>query len=320
MLRIIERHGAAETAKYFEVSLATTDYYTRECGTWGGKGAQRLGLVGEVRREDFVALANNKAPGKEETLTVRLKEDRRTGYDFCFAVPKSVSVYLAETGDKVVERMIHDSFTETMADIEARIETRVRIDGQDRDRTTGNIVYAFFVHNTSRPIDGICDPHYHIHGYVFNATFDPEEERWKAGQFGTIKADAPFYEAAFNARLADKLLVAGYGVRRTDRSFELASVTRGLIEKFSKRTRQIEQFAKEHHKVLYAQARALAEKSGMEFADAFARVKDQLGAKTRKKKTEATLGPDEQLANWRAQMTPEERASLRQATVQRNEY
>jgi conjugative relaxase-like TrwC/TraI family protein len=84
------------------------------------------------------------------------------------------------------------------------------------------------------------DPHFHIHAYVFNATFDGEEKRWKAGQFMNIKADAPFYEAAFNARLASKLLVAGYGIRRTDRNFELASVSRALVEKFSKRTTQIE--------------------------------------------------------------------------------
>jgi hypothetical protein len=43
-----------------------------------------------------------------------------------------------------------------------------------------------------------------------------------------LKADAPFYEAAFNARLADKLLKGGYGIRRTDRDFELASVSREI--------------------------------------------------------------------------------------------
>jgi hypothetical protein len=29
-----------------------------------------------------------------------------------------------------------------------------------------------------------------------------------------IKADAPFYEAAFNARLASKLVESGYAIRR----------------------------------------------------------------------------------------------------------
>jgi acyl-coenzyme A synthetase/AMP-(fatty) acid ligase len=48
-----------------------------------------------------------------------------------------------------------------------------------------------------------------------------------------------------NARLAGKLLQSGYGIRRTDRDFELASVSRELIEKFSKRTRAIEQLARD---------------------------------------------------------------------------
>ena len=80
----------------------------------------------------------------------------------------------------------------------------------NEERITGNLIYASFVHTETRPIDGIPDPHYHIHAFAFNATFDPEEERWKAGEFGNIKRDAPFYEAAFHARLAEKLLENGF--------------------------------------------------------------------------------------------------------------
>ena len=181
-------------------------------------------------------------------------------------MPKSVSIYLAENGDRSVERVIHESFRENMADIGSRMEARIRgkdDDGTDRDynRSTGNLVYASFVHTVTRPIDGIPDPYYHIHGFTFNATFDSEENRWKAGQFMNLKADAPFYEAAFNARLAGKLIESGYAIRRTDRDFELASVCRELIEKFSKWTRAIEQLAREKYTVIEARARALAKRS-----------------------------------------------------------
>src|ERR1700716_1386223 len=87
--------------------------------------------------------------------------------------------------------------------------------------------------------------------------YDGEEQRWKAGQFMNIKADAPFYEAAFNARLASKLVESGYAIRRTDRDFELASVSRQLIEKFSKRTKMIEQIAREKYAVIEARAGGL---------------------------------------------------------------
>ena len=114
------------------------------------------------------------------------------------------------------------------------MEARLRGKDQDgvlrnEDRTTGNLLYASFTHTVTRPIDGIPDPHYHIHAFAFNATYDEVEQRWKAGQFGNIKRDAPFDEAAFHARLAEKLLKNGYGIRRTERDFELASVSRELI-------------------------------------------------------------------------------------------
>jgi conjugative relaxase-like TrwC/TraI family protein len=307
--------SAEGATKYFDAALATSDYYQKDQGLWGGRGAEMLGLRDVVTREGFIALASNKMPGSEHTLTVRNKDKRTPGYDCCFSVPKSISAYLAETGDGLVERMIEESFKETMADIESRMETRVRIGGQDADRATGNMVYAWFVHRETRPIDGMPDPHFHIHAYVFNATFDHDEHRWKAGQFMNIKADAPFYEAAFNARLASKLLAVGYGIRRTDRNFELASVSRALVEKFSKRTAQIEQLARREYTVLTAKARKLVKETGMEFADAFAQVKAELGAKSRKAKTEAKVSVDEQLRNWRAQMTAEERKSLQLESV-----
>jgi hypothetical protein len=94
------------------------------------------------------------------------------------------------------------------------------------------------------------------------------------------------------------LVENGYAIRRTDRDFELASVSRELIEKFSKRTKIIEQIAREKSAVIEARARALMRSTGMAFADAFAQIKSQLGGETREKKNAATLEGDAQLANW----------------------
>src|ERR1700758_4294721 len=130
VLRITMSDSAEGATKYFDAALATSDYYAKDPGLWGGKGAEMLGKSGAVARDDFVALASNKRPGTEETLTVRNKDKRTAGYDFCFSVPKSISIYLAETGDRAVEQMIREAFLETMADIEERMETRVRVGGQ----------------------------------------------------------------------------------------------------------------------------------------------------------------------------------------------
>jgi hypothetical protein len=53
----------------------------------------------------------------------------------------------------------------------------------------------------------------------------------------------------------------------------------------------------------------------MDFADAFAQVKAELGAASRQSKAMIKLGEEEQLANWRAQLTPEECESLKPSTL-----
>ena len=63
------------------------------------------------------------------------------------------------------------------------MQTRVRVDNQDDRRDTGNIVYAWYTHRLSRPVNGKVDPHHHIHAFVFNVTLDPVENRWKARSF-----------------------------------------------------------------------------------------------------------------------------------------
>src|SRR6202007_429816 len=272
MLRITMSVSAEAAARYFDSALEKADYYAKSeangKGVWGGKGAERLGLSGDVRREDFVSLASNKNPGGDHNLTERTKVKRRAGYDFTFIVPKPVSLYLPQNAERQVEQMIQSAFKETMADIERRMEGRVRGKDEegflrDEDRVTGNLIYTAFTHTVTRPVGGVPDPHYHIHAFVFNATYDEVEARWKAGQFGNIKRDAPFYEAAFNARLGKSLLQGGYGIRRTERNFELASVSRELIEKFSRRTLEIERLAREKYPGLEGKARARTAVAGV---------------------------------------------------------
>jgi hypothetical protein len=92
-------------------------------------------------------------------------------------------------------------------------------------------------------------------------------------------------------------------------------VSRELVEKFSKRTMQIERLARDNFTKVDARARALMKETGLDYADAYAKVKHDLGAESREKKSAATLGQDAQLADWRAQMTQEELQSLTHASV-----
>ena len=134
---------------------------------------------------------------------------------------------------------------ETMREIEAEMKTRVRKDGQDTDRTTGNMVWAEFIHTTSRPVDGVPDPQLHAHVFVFNTTWDEEEHRWKAGQFRELKRDAPYFQAAFRVRLAGKLQELGFGIERKRDDFEIAGIPADVLKRFSRRTALIEKEAEE---------------------------------------------------------------------------
>lgn len=325
MLRITTIHSGEGAQRYFDAALSTADYYAKEPGMWGGKAAQRLGLEGRVQRKQFVSLSRNEVPGKKgERLTARTNTtreaawddpetgkpakvaNRRSGYDFTFSAPKSLSVYLAVNDDRAMEAMIKDAYRETMNDIENEIEVHTHGPTESHE-VSGNLVYASFVHRETRPVGGIPDPHYHIHGFVFNATWREGEQRWTAIDKGETAANRTCYEALFFHRLADKLIAAGYGIRRTDSHFELASVSRELIEKFSKRTKLIEAEAKERYRKLEAEARALMKRTNMVFEDAFAQVVSQLGVRTREAKEAAKgISREDLVKNWKEQMTAAE--------------
>ena len=245
-----------------------------------------------MRQTEFEALCENKHPQTGDNLTPRSKSNRRVGYDFNFHCPKSVSLVYAHTQDNAILSAFQESVHETMLDMETEMKTRVRSSGKNEDRITGNMLWAEFTHFTARPITekAVPDPHLHAHCFVFNATYDKDEARWKAGQFGDLKRDASFYEAAFHSRLAYKLREQGYRIERTAKGWEIEGVPKALLDRFSKRTSQIEKTARE---------RGITD----------AKQKDALGAKTRKGK-HLGLSMDDLRRSWASQMKEGEKKSL----------
>lgn len=259
---------------------------------WHGKAADRLGLSGVIQRSDWDSLCDNRHPETQRALTPRQKAERRVGYDFNFHAPKSLSVLYGITPDERVLDAFRESVDATMRDIETEMKTRVRKGGKDEDRTTGNMIWGAFTHFTARPVDGVPDPHLHAHCFVFNTTWDGNENRWKAGQFADLKRDAPYFEAMFHSRLARGLEELGVATRRTKKAWEIEAVPDSAIKKFSRRTARIEEKASE-----------------MNISDA--KAKGELGARTREKKKK-NLTLDELRNEWCSRLLPEESAALRQ--------
>ena len=227
-------------------------------------------------------LCENRHPETDEPLTLRTKHERRVGYDFNFHVPKSVSLLYSMTKDERLLDAFRDSVDETMQEMEAEMKTRVRKPGKNEDRTTGNMVWGEFVHFTSRPVDGVPDPHLHAHCFVFNTTWDEKEKSWKAGQFADLKRDAPYFEAVFHSRMAGTAGRLGLEVERNKTGWELAGIEKATVAKFSRRTAEIEEEARKKG-VLDPQA------------------KSELGAKTRERK-QKNLTLDELRKEWASRL------------------
>ena len=246
---MIQSSSASGAKTYFAEALTKSDYYINDQelqGRFEGKLAERLNLSPVADKKTFFALCENVHPNTDKPLTPRTKENRTVGYDINFHAPKSVSVLHVLSQDDHLQKAFEASVTETMQDIEADSATRIRKGGKQEDRSTGEFVWAHFVHQTARPVDEKSpDPHLHSHCFVFNVTHDGQEQRYKAAKFKDIKRDMPYYQARFHKRLADRLTGLGYQVKVTPKSFEVEGVPKKVIDLFSKRTNEIGQVAKE---------------------------------------------------------------------------
>jgi conjugative relaxase-like TrwC/TraI family protein len=262
MLIATQGKSVAGTQKYFEQVLTRGDYYLGQevAGQWHGKGADILGLGqgSNVTKEQFNHLLEGKHPETGKNLTQRIRKDRRPGNDLTFSVPKSVSLAWAINKDEEILRVLQESVRETMKrDVEPLMQRRVRTGkhAQTKQKThTGKLIYADFLHKTSRPVKGSADPHLHVHAFVINWT--QQNGKNYAGEFEEIFRQRPSLQAKFEARLARKLNhELGYNVQHTrfrqsgrmKNGWEIKGIERSTIEKFSQRTAQVEQHALENN-------------------------------------------------------------------------
>ena len=329
--------------------MTAADYLAVGVGQYAGKCADFLGMGGvQADKDNFRALEHNENPLTGERLTARnnttrqedrwnaetgqvekeMVANRRSGADFCFIVPKTLSVAMAENpGDfrSACLRAINASWRETICEMEALAKVRVRKGGAQEDRHTGNLIYVPVIHEDARPVGSdVPDPYYHVHVFVFNATHDPVEGRIKALEMSDLVRHADDFDGFFMARLEQRLTALGIGTERTidakgRQSFELTSVAKEVRDLFSKRHAHIAEQVKKQEKELERSVNAIvraAAKQGkrLDYDEVYAKQKERLGVMTRQEKLKS-LGPEAKLQALRDQMTPEIRASLQAEAV-----
>jgi conjugative relaxase-like TrwC/TraI family protein len=234
--------------------LEHNDYYAegeRVGGEWHGRGAELLGLSGEVRAEDFEAIRQGLDPRTNEFLRVRQSADRmaadgttlaqgRSLYDFTISAPKSVSVMAILGEDARLMEAHRNAVKEALNEMETKAASRIRKGDANGDRTTGNLVAAVYQHDASRELD----PQLHTHAVAANLTFDGYEGRWKALQASAIYEQRAYLTEVYRNALAREVRALGYEIdnrrdaKGRDSGFEIRGVPEELLERFSRRSQQ----------------------------------------------------------------------------------
>lgn len=239
---------------YASRHLSANDYYAENekvIGQWMGRGAEMLGLSGDVALEAFDAVRQGIDPTTGEFLRPRQSADRfneegertstaRSLYDFTVSAPKSVSIQALI--DPRLTEAHHAAVREMAAEMESLAATRVRQFGADENRATGNLIVAAYAHDTSRELD----PQLHTHLVAANLTYDGTEARWKALQAGDIYEQRGYLTEVYRNALARGVRAAGYEIvdrfdHGRERGFEIQGVSEELLEKFSQRSEQRDQ-------------------------------------------------------------------------------
>jgi conjugative relaxase-like TrwC/TraI family protein len=238
--------SAGTSAAYYTQYL-TPDGTGERPGIWAGRGAEQLGLSGEVTTEDLEALLSGHDPHTGALLGSRFV-DRVTkhgklihavaAFDGTFSAPKSVSVLWALTGDDGW-REAHDLAVQAVVDHVERYAatTRVRVKGPRSYPDAIGLTMAVFPQSTSRE----DDPQLHTH-WITSSKVQLPDGRWYALDASYLKDNQRALGGLYQSVLRSEL-TARYGVAWepiVKGQAEIAGIPDEVLATFSKRTRQVE--------------------------------------------------------------------------------
>lgn len=264
MLSVSKVKNTAQAASYYN---SPDQYYDKDSGgvtsRWGGKGAEILGLEGEVGSDDFNRLLEGRI--SPEVQLGKISDggviEHVPAWDLTFSAPKSLSIIALVGGDSRLAEAHIKASQEAMRYIEKEYAlTRVSNNGKAEYTKVDNLVYASYVHTESRK----HDPQLHTHNVVMNAVSD-QDGQWRSLETLKMYEHQLMGGLVYRSVLANLTKKLGYDIEITDHDkglWDIKGVPEGLMSEFSKRRKEV---------LATAQQRGLFDSKSMEKAALFSR-------------------------------------------------
>ena len=261
--------SAAQGVSYYERDgyYAKDDAEHRAASAWLGTGAAEAGLAGTVDPEAFRGVLEGVVPDGSGRQLGRLAKDgerqHRPGRDLTLSAPKSVSLAALVGGDARVVDAHDRAVARTVAWFEKNVaETRMKDPETGRMVRTGGqkTIVATFRHDTSRNLD----PALHTHAVIANMVKDADG-KWRSMSNEKLYESKMLLGALYRNELAAGLSRLGYGIDKThaDGRFEIAGVSRDVVEAFSTRRAEIQAAMAERNLGSSADNPRLAERAAL---------------------------------------------------------
>ena len=256
MISVAAVGSASDAAVYY----ARDNYYTADqaegVSAWAGEGAAELGLSGPVDAERFEQVLAGELPNG--VMLEAKRGEHRAGWDVTMSVPKSVSILALVGGDARLVAAVREAATATLAWTERNIaEGRIWNGRGQVPEATGRFVAATFLHDVNR--NG--EPQLHVHNVIANATRTADGQ-WRALHPDQLYERQHVMDAVFLSTLRSRIETLGFTTipRHEGRNgaFEIAGVSRAMVEAFSGRSAEIDAYIKERGLENTAQTREYA--------------------------------------------------------------
>lgn len=243
MISVAAVGSASDAAGYY----ARDNYYTADqaegASAWAGEGAAELGLSGPVHAGQFEKVLAGELPNGV-VLDAR-RGEHRAGWDVTMSVPKSVSILALVGRDPRLVVAVREAAATTLAWAERNIaEGRVWNGKGQVPEATGRFVAATFLHDVNRS----GEPQLHVHNVVANAT-RTADGKWRALHADQLYERQHVMDAVFLSALRGRVETLGFVTipRHNGRNgaFEIAGVSREVVEAFSVRSAQIDAYIRE---------------------------------------------------------------------------